>query len=314
VLSAGASCVVSVTFTPETLGPAAATLTVGSTEGASSALQLDGNGIPQTPPASIEVTPGSLAATLEPDQMQALDLSIANLGGEALDWQVDDRPGFRRVDRVDLAHVDYVTASAIDPSGHYAYFGGSNDNRGDMISKVDLSTFEEVADIETDGFDTGYTSAVVDPAGHYAYFGTYTVPGVIVKIDLDTFQQVASITLPSGDYFLDAAVMDPAGRYAYFFGYTSGKVIKLDLDAFAVVGTLTLPEAASDAITAGHRTRRQLCVHRRLPALLPAGTVAAPRSCEFPARGVRRHDGERASDIVGDRRARPLCLSRDLRR
>lgn len=250
VLSAGASCVVSVTFTPETLGPAAATLTVGSTEGASSALQLDGNGIPQTPPASIEVTPGSLAATLEPDQMQALDLSIANLGGEALDWQVDDRPGFRRVDRVDLAHVDYVTASAIDPSGHYAYFGGSNDNRGDMISKVDLSTFEEVADIETDGFDTGYTSAVVDPAGHYAYFGTYTVPGVIVKIDLDTFQQVASITLPSGDYFLDAAVMDPAGRYAYFFGYTSGKVIKLDLDAFAVVGTLTLPETASDAITA----------------------------------------------------------------
>lgn len=250
-LAAGSSCVIAVTFSPAAVGPAEATLTAGSAEGVSADLQLAGSGVPPTPPPAIAVTPGTLGATLEPDRTQALSLAIANLGVETLNWRVDDLPGFRRIDRIDLAHTDYVGATAIDPAGRYAYFGGSDNARGDTITKVDLATFEEAGDIQTDGFGSGYASAVVDPAGHYAYFGTYTDPGVIVKIDLSTFQQVASITLQDQEeYFLDAAVMDPAGRYAYFFGYTSGKIIKVDLDTFTVADRLTLPASLSHPITA----------------------------------------------------------------
>jgi hypothetical protein len=167
-LAAGASCVVAVTFTPAATGAVDATLEVDSAEGASAGLDLAGNGIPPTPPPAIAIDPGALDATLEPDQMASLGLTIANLGVETLDWQVGTLPGFRRIDRINLAHTDYVAAAVIDPAGQYAYFGGSEEQRGDTITKVDLATYEEVTDIETDGFDYGYTSAVVDPAGHYA--------------------------------------------------------------------------------------------------------------------------------------------------
>ncbi|MGH9379559.1 MAG: choice-of-anchor D domain-containing protein [Thermoanaerobaculia bacterium] len=189
----------------------------------------------------IDVDPESLSATLQPDQMEVQELTIANLGGTTLDWEVAS--GLRRIGALALeSGEDQIWSAVIDPAGDFAYFATNFfPLQPAQVVKVDLATFERVGAITLASGEGRPHSAVIDPGGEFAYFGTNTVPGRVVKIDLETFERVGAITLPSGENELVSAAIDPTGDFAYFGTLTSpGRVVKIDLDTFQRAGAITL--------------------------------------------------------------------------
>ncbi len=122
------------------------------------------------------------------------------------------------------------------------YYYATWPNGSGAISKIRLSDFTLVDQIEMDFDERGPSVGVIDPVGGYAYFGNDANPAQVLKVDLSTFNITNYLTL-SGNYeqTVRSAVIDDKSGYAYFGTYTNtGVIIKVRLSDFTRVGALTL--------------------------------------------------------------------------
>jgi hypothetical protein len=135
--------------------------------------------------------------------------------------------------------LDFLSASVIDTTNGFAYFGSSAATGA--VAKIQLSNFTLAGTLTFNSGEGGVGSAVIDTTHEYAYFGTHDSPAKIVKILLSNFTRVGSVTLPAGQNDLTSAVIDPALDYAYFGTNTSpGFVVPLLLSNFNASTALSL--------------------------------------------------------------------------
>lgn len=166
-----------------------------------------------------------------------------------------------------LGLTSYPMAADIDPNSQYAIFIGW-DGR---VSKIDLSTFQEVKNFYT-GANVNFDIVAIDPTGEYFYlaFGQYTYPdpstsSKVWKVKLSDFQIVETF---NGFYnygnglayegVIGPTLIDSKCQYLYLGGglvdgsrwtpfsgpYKNGRIIKLEVGAFC--GNLPTVDLTAD--------------------------------------------------------------------
>ncbi len=136
-------------------------------------------------------------------------------------------------------------SGVVNSTDGMAYFGshvgvGANAK----ISKIDTSTFTEIANLTLSVQQPLYSGCIDEPAG-FLYWGTDAATGKIAKIRLSNFTEVANITTSNNAYLVSCTINTTDG-FVYFEGNTAPNIIvtKVALSNFTEVGTLTTTIAA----------------------------------------------------------------------
>lgn len=124
-----------------------------------------------------------------------------------------------------------LSTAAIDPAGGYAYFGTGNQGPG-SITKIRLSDFTRVSNLNLTSFEHNFVSSVIDPSNGFAYFGAL-IPGDLVRVRLSDFTRVDAIGSPD----IQRMAIDTVGGYIY--GGANGQITKIRTSDFTQVATTT---------------------------------------------------------------------------
>jgi subtilisin family serine protease len=179
-LAPGESRELIVTFTPDTVGPLAGTLSLFSNDPDEGVITVALQGVGALPP-SMTVSPASLTASLHTGQTSILPLNIANMGGSDLNWSIL-RPGPKEhplEDYLTALNADFRSITDLIPSRYLFTEGVTGDriiNGGlDMYRNGNILSTNLGALVYSD--DVIVDSAAFGPSGR---FFTRKHPGLFV--------------------------------------------------------------------------------------------------------------------------------------